>query len=192
MQASQLIQDARKYGLTGTTRADFNRVLDSLNRLTRQTIHTSFKELSDQLEQEIKTRTQTGVTRILFLGAGPQDWDTLKLKDEMKAIDDELRKAEFRSQFEFIPKQATRAPELQELFLRYKPRVVHFSGHGSSTNEIILEDESGRGRPVSTEALTSLTNYARETRSVGMWHSLCARDRKFPLGQIANAAPARG
>src|SRR5262249_40289409 len=34
--------------------------------------------------------------------------------------------------------------------------VVHFSGHGSSTEEIILLDKQGKPKPVSKEALISL------------------------------------
>lgn len=46
--------------------------------------------------------------------------------------------------------------DLQECLLRFKPHIVHFSGHGSSEGEILLEDSNGNSKPVSERALSTL------------------------------------
>lgn len=46
----------------------------------------------------------------------------------------------FRDQFNLQSHWALRVNELQELFLRHKPDIVHFSGHGSDASEIVLEN----------------------------------------------------
>jgi hypothetical protein len=40
--------------------------------------------------------------------------------------------------------------------LRHKPHILHFSGHGSPTEGIVLEDNSGHTKLVSTDALAAL------------------------------------
>jgi hypothetical protein len=57
---------------------------------------------------------------------------------------------------EIITKWAARPDDLLQSLNQYKPHVVHFSGHGSADEEIILLDKEGNPKPVSREALVSL------------------------------------
>ncbi len=95
--------------------------------------------------------------RILFLAANPKDTLPLRLDEEVKAIDDALlQRSEFRDRFELVQQWAVGVSDLQGHLLRYNPDIVHFSGHGSASNEIILEDTFGNSQPVSTRALSQL------------------------------------
>ena len=94
--------------------------------------------------------------RILFLAANPRDTDQLRLGDEVRAIDQALRMAEFRDRFDLEQQWAVRVSDLQGLLLRFKPHVVHFSGHGSTFSEIILENAQGNAQAVPEEALAGL------------------------------------
>jgi CheY-like chemotaxis protein len=94
--------------------------------------------------------------KILFLAANPADTPQLRLDAEMRAIDQALQKAEFRHRFEIKQHWAVQIGDLQNHLLRHKPDIVHFSGHGSETNEIILENSQGHSRPVSARALSQL------------------------------------
>lgn len=38
-----------------------------------------------------------------------------------------------------------RIDDLQELLLRHQPDIVHFSGHGTDENELILVNANGNG-----------------------------------------------
>ncbi len=49
---------------------------------------------------------------------------------------------------------AVRTQDLLQALNEVKPRVVHFSGHGSEAEELILEDDMGNSKPVSKEAIT--------------------------------------
>ena len=46
-----------------------------------------------------------------------------------------------------------RVDQLQELLLKHRPQVVHFSGHGSGDGEIILADGRGEPHAVTPDAL---------------------------------------
>ena len=92
--------------------------------------------------------------RVLFLSANPTNAQTLHLDEETREIRNKIRAAEYRDTLEFIPILAVRAADLQQALLEYRPHIVHFSGHGTSSAEIVLKDQGGEARPVSKEALT--------------------------------------
>ncbi|HEX6869114.1 MAG TPA: CHAT domain-containing protein [Candidatus Limnocylindrales bacterium] len=100
--------------------------------------------------------------RILFLAANPVDGEPLRLDEEMRAIDRALREAEYRDRFEVEQRWAVRIGDLQEALLRVRPDIVHFSGHGADSSEIVLQDESGVGRVVPADALSGLFSVLRD------------------------------
>ncbi len=93
---------------------------------------------------------------ILFLAANPKGTSELRLSEEVRTIDERIRVARFRDQITLQQAWAVRETDLSEVLLRYKPDIVHFSGHGSSTGEILLEDKTGMIQPVSSKALSDL------------------------------------
>lgn len=100
--------------------------------------------------------------KILFLAANPQDTSRLRLDEEIRGIDQALRQTEYRDKFEVEQQWAVRVADLQSYLLRYKPDIVHFSGHGSPLSEIILEDNAGNSQPVSIRALSQLFSILKD------------------------------
>jgi len=100
--------------------------------------------------------------KILFLAANPKDTSPLRLDEEIRGIDQALRQSEFRDKFDIKQHWAVRVTDLQSYFLRYKPDIVHFSGHGSESSEIILEDNDGNSQSVSNRALSQLFSVLKD------------------------------
>jgi hypothetical protein len=96
------------------------------------------------------------VTKILFLAANPAGTSPLQLDEESRRVDQALRGTDLGQSFDLRQHWAVRYGDLQELLLRYRPEIVHFSGHGSPASELMLQDELGRQHPVSAEALARL------------------------------------
>jgi RNA polymerase subunit RPABC4/transcription elongation factor Spt4 len=116
-------------------------------------------------ERKAKSRSERGklpMIKILFLAANPSDSTRLRLDMENRAIDQSLRQAEFRNRFELKQHWAVRVSDIQELLLRHQPNIVHFSGHGSQSSEIILEDDCGKSQPVPAEALSDLFSILKD------------------------------
>jgi hypothetical protein len=113
-------------------------------------------EAEPALARERKAAAASEKIRILFLTANPTDTNRLRLDEESRAIDQSLRRAEFRDRFELEQFQAVRVGDLQECLLRVRPHIVHFSGHGSEEGEIYLQDSTGLSKPVSEKALGKL------------------------------------
>jgi hypothetical protein len=91
-----------------------------------------------------------------------QDTSQLRLSEEIRAIDECLRKSKFRDHFELHQHWAVRYTDLQEALLRHRPNIVHFSGHGDSSGQIILEDSDGLTKPVSVKALKNLFDVLKD------------------------------
>ncbi len=106
--------------------------------------------------KETRVSHQATIVKILFLATNPTDTARLRLDEESRAIDQVLRQAEFRDRFDVEQHWAIRVTDIQGYLLRHKPDIVHFSGHGGQSSEIIMEDSSGESHPVSARALSTL------------------------------------
>jgi hypothetical protein len=102
------------------------------------------------------------IIKILFLAANPLDTTRLRIDEETRAIDQTLRQAKFRDRFDIEQQWAVRVGDLQNYLLRYNPHIVHFSGHGSESSGIILEDDFGNSHPVTVRALSQLFSVLKD------------------------------
>lgn len=93
---------------------------------------------------------------ILFLAANPRNTSQLRLDEEIREIDEGLRRAKQREQYELKQKWAVRSADLRRAVLDYTPQFIHFAGHGAGEKGIILENDLGFSHPISGNALSSL------------------------------------
>jgi hypothetical protein len=121
--------------------------------------------------------------KILVLAANPVNTSQLRLGEEVRSIQEALERAKFRDRFELISHWAVRVGDLSRTLLDHKPQIVHFSGHGqgsptgiddrslgdssrklvpepessaSGREGLVLEDDQGKAKLVSTAALADL------------------------------------
>jgi hypothetical protein len=100
--------------------------------------------------------------RILFLSASPVDKGALRLGAEVRAVQEKIAVAPARDMFELIQYHALRPDDLQRVLLKHQPHIVHFSGHGSLAEEILLEDPSGHSRPLTGAAIAQLFSFFKD------------------------------
>jgi hypothetical protein len=72
--------------------------------------------------------------RVLFLAASP-GVAPLSLDEEHRQIMDKIRAADYRDSIEVVSRWAVRRDDLQQALLETKPHVLHFSGHGTESDE---------------------------------------------------------
>lgn len=95
-------------------------------------------------------------TRILFLSANPWTTGRILVDEEAREIFEKLQEGPDRDKFELHRHVATRPTDLQRLLMMHEPAVVHFSGHGSKKQKIILGGKPGRGKQVDPDGLVQL------------------------------------
>jgi hypothetical protein len=94
--------------------------------------------------------------KILILAANPKDTSRLRLDEELRDIDEGLRRSRHRDHFTLTQRLAVRPRDVQRAMLEETPQLVHFSGHGEGEEELVFENESGRAQLVSGDALARL------------------------------------
>ena len=112
--------------------------------------------VGEEGKKEKEKGKKEGVKTILILASSPGDKARLRLDKEVREIDEALRRSQQRDQFKLEQKWAVRADDLRRALLDVKPDIVHFCGHGIGSGGLLVEDEMGQAKPVSTEALANL------------------------------------
>lgn len=98
----------------------------------------------------------TRVTTILILAVNPRNTSQMRLDEEVREIDEGLRRANKRKQFKLEQKWAVRSRDFYRAILDYQPQIVHFCGHGVGEDGIALEDETGQLELVKADALSGM------------------------------------
>ncbi len=92
--------------------------------------------------------------KILILTSNPRN--DLKLDREIKDLKNVIKRSKNQSQFKTEFEPEVHPEELQDLFLEHKPRIVHFCGHGTGEQGLVLQNQAGQEHLVSTDALANL------------------------------------
>lgn len=91
--------------------------------------------------------------RILFMAASPEDQLRIRTDKEAKRIDEALRKTKHSGHVAVLQAHAMQIADLQDTLLRHEPHIVHFSGHGNHTGELLFEDFMGQTDSSSPNAI---------------------------------------
>jgi AAA-like domain/TIR domain/CHAT domain len=90
---------------------------------------------------------------ILILAASPQGTTALRLDQEVRDIREALKLARDRSAFQLEQRSAVRWKDVRRAMEEVQPQIVHFSGHGVGQEGLVMEEEDGPVRLISTDAL---------------------------------------
>ena len=128
-------------------------LLIAQNLMRRKTWHPPQPE---QILQIVSKKESHTIKTILILASSPVDQPRLRLDKEMREIKEALHRSQKRDQFRLEPRFAVRTDDLYQALLDTAPQIVHLCGHGSGDEGLVIEDEDGKSKLVSTEALTRL------------------------------------
>jgi hypothetical protein len=121
--------------------------------------------------------------KVLFLAANPTGSRPLQLDEEIRQITAKIRASDYRDALDLVSLWAVRPDDLLQGLLEHKPHIVHFSGHGSSTAEIILQDQDGRPKPVTKAALVALFRTLKDNVRVVVLNACSTRPQAEALGE---------
>jgi len=98
----------------------------------------------------------TAKVRILFLSSNPWNVSRILVDEEARQVFENINDGPYRDCFELHNHVAVRPGDLQRLLLKYRPHIVHFSGHGSKQQRIILSGTDGQGKTVDQQGLANV------------------------------------
>ncbi|MFL6255023.1 MAG: CHAT domain-containing protein [Pyrinomonadaceae bacterium] len=126
----------------------------------------------------------TEQVKILFLSANPKDISRIRLEQEMRDVDEGIRLGEYCDQLKLIFQPAARPRDIRRALLRYKPHILHFSGHGSATAGIVLEDDSGNTKMLSTDALAGLLGVIKDNLRIVLLNACYSAVQADAIGKV--------
>jgi hypothetical protein len=106
-------------------------------------------------------------------------------RSESAKIRQELGRSLHRDRFEFKMTRAAQTPELLVGLHRYRPTVVHFTGHGNEDG-LYFWGADGRIRLISTAALTDTFRATRVRTGIDPNQLVLIKER--PAAAVAQAA----
>lgn len=92
---------------------------------------------------------------ILIVSANPKDTRRIRLDEEVREIEEGLRRSKHRDQFAIHAQWAVRVRDLRRAMLDCEPQIVHFCGHGEEEG-VMVEDDHGQAVFATSMALAGL------------------------------------
>lgn len=91
---------------------------------------------------------------VLFFATNPKGTTQLRLDEEARSIQEVIRKSKHRDSISFESRWAVRPLDILQAINEINPDVVHFSGHGTDSGDLVLENTDGSAKLVTKEAIT--------------------------------------
>lgn len=115
--------------------------------------------------------------KVVFLAASPVDQDRLRLDEEVREITQMIRASDYRDSVELISRWAVRPLDLLQILNEDKPQVLHFSGHGADTGELVFQADDGGSKLVPKEAIVATIATAAEGIRLIVFNSCHSTDQ---------------
>jgi hypothetical protein len=131
-------------------------------------------------------------TRILFLSANPWTTSRILVDEEAREIFEKIHEGPYRDRFEIHNHPALRPIDLQKLLLKYRPHIVHFSGHGTKREKLILGGSHGRGKTVDQQGLADVfALYNKHVRLV-LLNACFTKSQAQSISEVVNYSIGTG
>ncbi len=130
--------------------------------------------------------------RILFISANPWTTSRILVDEEERQIFEKLQEGSCRDSFELYKHTAIRSIDLQRLLMMYEPDIVHFSGHASKSQKIILGGTSGRGKEVDRKGLVEVFALYKSHVRLVLLNACFTRAQALSLSEVIDYTVGTG
>ncbi|ARV59625.1 hypothetical protein BZZ01_14180 [Nostocales cyanobacterium HT-58-2] len=126
--------------------------------------------------------------KVLFVASNPIDQNQLRLDEEIRLITQKIRASEYRDSVDLVSSWAVRSSDFLQALNEYKPYVVHFSGHGSSSDELVFQTDDGKTKLVSKEAIVTTMKTFNDNIRVVIFNACFSSNQAKAVTQHVDAA----
>jgi len=143
------------------------------------------RETIDRLER--LQRLPERIT-VLFMASNPLDQTQLRLDEEVRAIEEKISRSKHRDAVKLESRWAVRSGDILQAMNEFKPAIVHFSGHGSDQDELVLQTDQGGTKLVAKEAIVSAMAVGSDTLQLVFFNTCYSRNQAEAVVQHIPAA----
>ncbi|MEM8721766.1 MAG: NACHT domain-containing protein [Cyanobacteria bacterium P01_G01_bin.39] len=102
---------------------------------------------------------------ILILASNPRE--DLRIDREIRDLTSAIEISKNSDEYSVVIRLAVRPGDLHDIFDRYPPHIVHFSGHGEAEAGLVLESDDSGEQIITNKALSGLFNlFAKDSECV--------------------------
>ena len=130
---------------------DHERTMRSLN--TGLSRHERLHVETSSILEKLSALPQKIVVAFFASDPGNNASDRLALDEEARSIGQKIQSSQHRDSVNLQTRWAVRPLDILQAINELRPTVVHFSGHGSDSDELVLQDDKGRPKFVSKEII---------------------------------------
>lgn len=124
---------------------------------------------------------------VLFLASNPIDQAQLRLDEEARAISEMIKKSKHRDSVKLESCWALQTMDLLQALNDYNPTVVHFSGHGSSEDEIVFQTQDGNAKFVTKEAIVQTMMASSDSIKLVFFNTCYSRNQAEAISEFVEA-----
>lgn len=115
------------------------------------------------------------------------DQSKLSLDEEIRAIEQKIKMSEYRNSVELKSIWATRPTDLLQALNDHSPTIIHFSGHGSDQDELVLQNDAGETKLVKINAIVNLMKIQADTLKLVVFNTCYSFNQ---AREVSNYIPA--
>ncbi|KIC61353.1 hypothetical protein RM51_17790 [Chryseobacterium taiwanense] len=170
-----------------TTETKFKKDQDKSLRDIGKTL-INHKELHLQTQREIRAlKDIPQKITVLFLASNPLDLTQLRLDQEARAIANMIRQSKYRDSVQFESRWALQPMDLLQAINELNPTIVHFSGHGSDNDEIAFQDQNGKMKLVTKEAIVQTMMASAENIRLVFFNTCYSKNQAEAISEFVEA-----
>lgn len=175
-------------------RLEASRRLQQNNERQMQSVVASIKrqdENQQQMQNDInKLLAIPQKITVLFMASNPYGTTQLRVDEEARAIQEKIRLSEYRDSVNFESRWATRSSDIFQAINETNPTIIHFSGHGADTGDLVLQNPDGSIKLVKKEAITQAMATVSETIRLVVFNTCFSENQAKSV--VANIEAAIG
>src|SRR5262249_38159002 len=111
---------------------------------------------------------------------------------EAREIEAIIRASAYRDQLELLTKWAVRPIDLLQFLNQHKPQIVHFSGHGTQAEEIVLLDQDRSPKPVSRKDVLHIVRAVKDNIGVVVLNACYSQPQAEAITEVIDCAIGMG
>lgn len=125
---------------------------------------------------------------VLFFAANPRDQAQLSLDEEVRSIKEMISKSRHRDVVKFESCWAVRPGDILQYINEYQPTIVHFSGHGSEDDELVLMDNHGQTKLVSMASIVQAMSVANDNLRMVFFNTCYSKNQASSMVEYIECA----
>lgn len=136
----------------------------------------------------VPVREAADKVTLLFMAANAVKSVPLDIDNEAREIQESISKSARRDCLNFVTRWAVQPLDILQAINETDPQIIHLSGHGLENDQIVLQGDDGKPKPVSLSAIVQVIMTVAATARLVFFNMCCTEDEAQAVVKYVDAA----